>query len=315
MGMRTAPITTVDLSKLAGLRAYPLGEVRDVRSDAPDFSLDGVIAPSEVFAYQLVLVPGLNYRLADFAPGPAFSAMLVDADSGEVLWANASGLDRLGVDRARARDQVQVGEDQAVVLVVEGVGDADAPFVVSADARPIDPDDFAVYRFLNKGNGQHFITAWEFERDYVLANMPHMQYQGESFFAADVPLEGFVPVYRFANLINGSYFFTAYEAERQSVQDHYSFMRFEGAAFYVPDAPGEESVPVYRLANLKTGGYLYTPVLAEKAFYLLSGDWRDEGFSFYAIDPAAVAALAVETQQVAAGAEVSLLGVAPELPG
>ena len=314
--MRTQPITTVDPATLAGLHPYPLGEIADVRQDEPDFLLQGgVIRYGEKFAYSISLRPGLEYQFRGITAGTDFGATVVDADTGEVLWANAGGRQALGVPQAPATELVQVAEERAVLLVVEGTSEADAPFAVSADASPIDTDEFSVYRFLNKGNGQHFITAWEFERDYVLANMPNMQYQGETFFAADIPLDGFVPVYRFANLINGSYFYTASEAERQSVQDHYSFMRFDGVGFYAPGGPSEESVPVYRLANLKTGGYLYTPLLAEKAYFLLSGAWRDDGFSFFAIDPAAVAALASEALHAAPyGAELPLLGVAAPEP-
>jgi len=308
--MRTRPITTIDPAKLVGLRAYPLGDVTDARDDAPDFLVQGgVVGPGEQFAYEIALIPGLNYHFSDIAAGTAFSAMLVDADNGEVLWANASGLQKLGVAQAPAIDLIQVAERQKVVLVVEGTSGSGAPFAISADATPIATDEFAVYRFFNKENGQHFITAWEFERDYVLANAPNMQYQGESFFAADVPLDDFVPVYRFANLANGSYFYTANEAERQVIQQQYAHMRFEGVGFYAPELGSEDSVPVYRLASLSTGGYLYTSSLPEKAFALLSGGWRDEGFAFNAIDPEEIAALELSSDAIKSGTEVGLVGV------
>jgi hypothetical protein len=311
--MRTTPVTTVDPANLANLRPYPLGEVRDGGDDAPDFRLEGgVVAPGQKFTYELDLLPGLTYRFAGLAPAAPFSAMLVDADNGEVLWANASGLGKLGVQQPPATDLVQVGERQTVVLIVESASDSEAPFSVFADASAVVPEEFAVYRFLNKSNGQHFITAQEFERDYVLASAPYMQYQGESFFAADVPLDDFVPVYRFANLNNGSYFYTANEAERQVIQEKYGHMRFEGVGFYVPELASEDGVPVYRLANLKTGGYLYTSSLPEKAFFLLSGAWRDEGFAFNAIDPDLIAALDAAVDGVMSAANVPLIGLSSD---
>jgi len=314
--MRTQPITTVDPATLAGLHPYPLGEIADVRQDEPDFLLQGgVIRYGEKFAYSISLRPGLEYQFRGITAGTDFGATVIDADTGEVLWANASGRQALGVLQAPATDLVQVAEEQAVLLVVEGTSEADAPFAVSADASPIDTDEFAVYRFLNKGNGQHFITAWEFERDYLLGNAPFMQYQGKSFLEADTPLEDFVPVYRFANLNNGSYFYTANEAERRVIQEHYGHMRFEGVGFYAPEFATDESIPVYRLANLKTGGYLYTSSLPEKAFFLLSGGWRDEGFAFNAIDSAVVDSLHALSTGMGPADDVPLVGMAAaELP-
>ena len=308
--MRTVPIATIDPASLPGLRAYPLGEIADVRQDGPDFLLQGgVIGYGDKFAYTVSLRPGLNYHFSDITAGTDFGAMAIDAETGEVLWANAGARQALGVVQVPLTSVVQVAEQRTVLLLVEGTTEADAPFALSADAAPIATDEFAVYRFLNKANGQHFITAWEFERDYLVANAPHMQYQGETFFVADIPLVDFVPVYRFANLNNGSYFYTANEAERQVIEEQYAHMRFEGIGFYVPEPTSGEGVAVYRLANLKTGGYLYTSSLPEKAFALLSGGWRDEGFAFNAIEPEVIASLEALAVGTGSDAEVTVVGL------
>lgn len=312
--MRTEPIATIDLATLAGLRAYPLGEILDVRQDGPDFLLQGgVIDHGNKFAYSVSLRPGLNYRFSDIAAGTPFGAMGVDAGSGEVLWANAGARQALGLIETPAGDLIWVAEERTVLLVVEGTSEADAPFAISADASPIATDEFPVYRFLNKVNGQHFFTAWEFERDHLLANAPHMEFQGASFFAADAPLDDFIPVYRFANLNNGSYFYSASDVERQVIQEHYGHMRFEGVGFYAPGFASDEGVPVYRLANLKTGGYLYTSSLPEKAFFLLSGGWRDEGFAFNAIDPEVVESLNSSQAGMSPMGDMPLVGMGAHL--
>lgn len=315
--MRTRPIISIDPATLTGLRAYPLGEIVDIGDDAADFLLQGgIVAQAQRFAYEISLVRGLNYRFADIGAGPAFASMVVDSATGEVLWANGAGRQQLGVVQAPATDVIRVEETRTVLLVVEGTSQGETPFAVSAEASPIAADEFAVYRFLNKVNGQHFITAWEFEREHLQATAPHMEFQGASFLAADIPLEDFVPVYRFANLNNGSYFYTASEAERRVIQEQFAHMRFEGVGFHAPEFSPEAGVPVYRLANLKTGGYLYTSSLPEKALFLLSGTWRDEGFAFNAIDPEAVELLESLQGDLNQTADVPLLGIgSQELPG
>jgi len=276
---------------LEGVRAYPLGVLADTKEAEAELQLEGVIAPAEQFDYVVTLVPGLIYRFSEFVPGPAFSATLVDPHNGEVLWANRAGLARLGLEGSLADGLVQVDAPREAILMLNGVSDSAAAFLFLASAESIEKDQFAVFRFFNTVSGKYFFTASEAERDFVVETMPALKPEGVGFYASDVPLEGFVPVYRFVNVNDGNYLYTANEGEREVILSGAPYMRFEGVGFFTPAAPSEDTTPIFRLLNFESGTYLYTASLFEKAFLLLKGGWRDEGFAFNAVTADAVDAL------------------------
>lgn len=276
---------------LEGIRAYPLGVLADTREAEAELQLEGVIAPAEQFEYLVTLVPGLIYKFNEFAPGPAFSATLVDPHNGEVLWANQAGLARLGLEGSLGGSLVQVDAPREAVLMLNGVADSAAAFLFLASAESIEQGQFAVFRFFNTKSGKYFFTASEAERDLIVETMPALKPEGVGFYASDIPLEGFVPVYRFVNVNSGNYLYTANEGEREVILSGAPHMRFEGVGFFTPEAPSEETTPVFRMLNFESGTYLYTASLLEKAFLLLKGGWRDEGFAFNAVTEDAVHAL------------------------
>ena len=95
-----------------------------------------------------------------------------------------------------------------------------------------------VYRFFNTQAGGHFFTTNEAERDAVLQNLPHFNFEGVGFKAYEEQVDGTVEVFRFFNTIAGGHFFTTSEAERDAVLQNLPHLNFEGVGFYAfEDSP------------------------------------------------------------------------------
>lgn len=94
---------------------------------------------------------------------------------------------------------------------------------------------FPVYRFQSKTNGSYLYTIYESERADILANYSaYFALEGVSWYARQLPDDGYVPLYRFRNTLNGTYLFTSYEDEKNQIIASYSdVFVLEGIAYYV----------------------------------------------------------------------------------
>ena len=117
------------------------------------------------------------------------------------------------------------------VFTSEGVG-----FEVITQSN-IDIDDtLPVYRFFNTKLGSHLFTAFETEKEHVMA-LSDFVFEGISFRAFSTDSAATIPVHRFFNFDSGGHFFTADEAEKAAVLA-IPQMRYEGEAFFAfPDIP------------------------------------------------------------------------------
>ncbi|MFA5197267.1 MAG: hypothetical protein WC437_02480 [Patescibacteria group bacterium] len=93
-----------------------------------------------------------------------------------------------------------------------------------------------LYRFYNKQTGSHFYTAFEAEKNDVIAKYGYIyQFEGTAWNVSYDPANSF-PVYRFYNLQNGSHFYTANEGEKNTIISTLGYRyRFEGVSYYVPN--------------------------------------------------------------------------------
>ena len=93
------------------------------------------------------------------------------------------------------------------------------------------PDDTVpVYRFLNTAINSHLFTAFENEKEHLLAQ-PSFIFEGIAFYAYSSKSTSTSPVYRFFDIEKGGHFFTANEIEKDHVVNIEQF-RYEGEAFY-----------------------------------------------------------------------------------
>ncbi|MDO8847183.1 MAG: putative glycoside hydrolase [Coriobacteriia bacterium] len=140
-----------------------------------------------------------------------------------------------------------------------------------------------VYRFLNRTNGTHFLTASAEERDTVIASWSNVYaYEGVAF--STVPASNSQPLYRFYNLASGSHFYTASADEANMIMAKWSNVySFDGQAYNVSPQPVPGSAPVYRFYNLKNGSHFYTASEEEKSAVIAkwSGTYQYEGPAFW----------------------------------
>ncbi len=71
------------------------------------------------------------------------------------------------------------------------------------------------FRFYNPRTGAHFFTTSTSERDSVLRQSPHFQYEGVAFYTSATQAPGLKPVHRFFGLDSGVHFYTISEAEKE----------------------------------------------------------------------------------------------------
>ena len=104
----------------------------------------------------------------------------------------------------------------------------------SVTMDPSNPNVAPVFRFFNSGNGTHFFTTSENERDSILSTRPDL-IQEQVNFAEHLQAEaGDIPVYRFFDTHSGDHFFTQSSLEYKNVILTRSDMVNEGIAFYAP---------------------------------------------------------------------------------
>jgi hypothetical protein len=132
-----------------------------------------------------------------------------------------------------------------------------------------------VYRLYNSINGAHLYTTSPGERDAVLQNLPHFQYEGIAMQAATEQGDPLLaPVYRLYNSINGAHLYTTSTLERDSVLQSLPHFQNEGIAFYAYKTDENYSRPLdeydavlgtaYRMYNTLNGAHLYTLSDAER---------------------------------------------------
>ena len=96
-----------------------------------------------------------------------------------------------------------------------------------------------VYRFFNTQTGIHLYTISEYERDYILANLPHYSYEGTKFYvySPGIHPQETTAVYRFFNTRDGGHLYTISEFERDYIMDNLQHYNYEGIKFYVYTKP------------------------------------------------------------------------------
>jgi hypothetical protein len=124
-----------------------------------------------------------------------------------------------------------------------------------------------LYRFHRKDNNSHFFTAFEEEKNGVLANMSPLVWtlEGTSHRVLLTQPEGALPVYRLFNRRSGSHFYTLGEAERDDVLKNLpEVYRLEGVAFFAFAGAIQGAQPVYRFRAPRTGSHFFTISEQEK---------------------------------------------------
>ena len=141
-------------------------------------------------------------------------------------------------------------------------------------------DNVEVYRFYNNNSELEFYTTDEFERDYIIENLPHFEIEGVAFIAADEPssedISGLSPVYRFYNSNTGIHMYTASAEEKDAVMENSNYT-FEGIAYYGYETQTAGTIPLYRFYNPELDAHFYTSSTEERDTYLASADFQPEG--------------------------------------
>ena len=143
-----------------------------------------------------------------------------------------------------------------------------------------------VYRFFNTRNGAYFYTISTVERDYIMANMPHYNYEGDKFsvYAQETPKS--TPVYRFYNTLNGVHLYTISAVERDYIMANMPHYNYEGVKFHVHKNQETGSTPLYRFFNTRNGVYLYTISTVERDYIINNlPHYNYEGVKFYVFPP------------------------------
>ncbi len=91
-------------------------------------------------------------------------------------------------------------------------------------------DAVPIYRFFNSERGNHFFTAFEAEKDYIVT-LDDFVFEGVGFFAFDTESSSTVPIYRFFDQNAGGHFFTASDHEKDTLISNGQFS-YEGEAFF-----------------------------------------------------------------------------------
>ena len=97
-----------------------------------------------------------------------------------------------------------------------------------------DPHAAPIYRFFDKNNGSHFLTASQAEANAVTATRPDLIAEPASFAEHLSAQPGDVAVFRFFDTHAGTHFFTADDGERASIIADRADLAYEGVAFYAP---------------------------------------------------------------------------------
>ena len=139
---------------------------------------------------------------------------------------------------------------------------------------PQKPSKVVMHRLYNPNSGEHFYTAADNEKDFLVS--AGWKYEGEGWKA---PEQSDTPVYRLYNANAGDHHYTLNATEKDFLVS--VGWTYEGIGWYSDDA---QSVPLYREynPNAKAGSHNYTPNKAEHNF-LTSNGWKDEGIAWYGL--------------------------------
>jgi len=135
----------------------------------------------------------------------------------------------------------------------------------------------AVYRF--RTSIDHFYTASESEKNYLLQNNPSYVIEGVGFYASLTGVTGMLPVYRFN--AQTYHFYTISETEKNYVLQNYPNFTLEGVAFYAWPTSVSGTSPVYRF---NAGAYHFYTISESEKTYVLQNypNFTLEGIAFYA---------------------------------
>lgn len=130
-----------------------------------------------------------------------------------------------------------------------------------------------MYRLYNPNTGEHFYTASDEEREYVIE--AGWNYEGVGWLA---PAEG-LPVYRLYNANGGEHHYTMSMDECDMLTN--AGWTLEGVGWY---SDPNQSVPLYREYNPNqfSCNHNYSPSTDERD-WLVSLGWQDEGISWYGV--------------------------------
>lgn len=131
-----------------------------------------------------------------------------------------------------------------------------------------------IFRLYNPNSGEHFYTAVERERDFLIT--AGWKYEGIGWVS---PKLSYAPVYRLYNPNGGDHHFTRSVHERDYLTK--VGWKFEGISWY---SAGEDGIPLYRQynPNAKTGSHNYTTDKREND-YLVKVGWIAEGIAWYGL--------------------------------
>lgn len=145
-----------------------------------------------------------------------------------------------------------------------------ADLVLMNHEEPLtNPDIQTLYRLFNPYSNEHFYTATNSERKFLMLN--GWIDEGEAWTA---PVKG-KPVYRLINPSNGSHHWTMDETEKEILVS--CGWQEESISWY---SDPDKSVPVYRMYNPVNEVHCYTADEAEKQALTDLG-WESEGIAWY----------------------------------
>lgn len=152
-------------------------------------------------------------------------------------------------------------------------GLADLILTSTSEIQPV--KKISMHRLYNPNSGEHFYTASENEKHFLV--QAGWKYEGEGWKA---PEASGTPVYRLYNANAGDHHYTLNAQEKDFLVK--AGWKDEGIGWYSDDA---KTVPLYRQynPNARTGSHNYTPNEREHN-YLISNGWNDEGIAWYGLN-------------------------------
>ena len=139
-----------------------------------------------------------------------------------------------------------------------------------------------VYRFYNLRTAAHFYTSSETERQWVIANLPFLTFEGAAFNASGTDAPGLSPVHRFYNVDTGVHFYTISEDERAHVVANLPQFKYEGVAYHASAVAGASYKPLFRFFLRDKGYHFYTASEQERDRVIRdSKQYQYEGIGYY----------------------------------
>ena len=170
----------------------------------------------------------------------------------------------------RASIQTQISDSAKQEFVLNPKKDEQKP---DSEQKPA-VKTITMHRLYNKNSGEHFYTASDREKNYLVS--VGWNYEGEGWKA---PETSSVPVFRLYNANAGDHHYTLSAKERDYLKS--VGWKDEGIGWYSDEA---QSVPLYRQynPNAKAGSHNYTPNLKEHNILTANG-WNDEGIAWHGV--------------------------------